>query len=475
MVAAETRGRVAAQQASGSIPWIGVYDSSEPQRLQADHEVRLQETANLQLGGPGKFTAARVTKNGAWRTCGTWMMSTFCVTQSWCRLPQLERSGNHRKTEVICSVNDRGAVSLGWRIGDVQKMAKVSTATAGSITLEVAVAFRQYIAEQLLGKADIIRAMHERVQLCQDPQTEFALRESLGVSRINHILRFHGHTILEEQSAAEVYDEIGQRSLERLFQGLTEDSITQATLSAGQSGIGFKRARDIAAPALLGALIAAKPCIQALIQDAATAGFLPRQPLETRFAAVVDKAISTFLEALHDQDKATAKLFVHKAAQAAEGARQQTTGGLLGPRVTSPTVSDLEHPSSASQEKTVRTSTSQRPGRADSVRRSSKRSFQGKLLGLDSGASEEHTPLPRSLAASYEDRRLVPHARLPKVALSLGCVCGKCLDAARLHHQRPEKTWNSAWTGIGECRLCGSFLDPQLEHSETCSTAEATR
>ena len=41
-----------------------------------------------------------------------------------------------------------------------------------------------------------IRAMHERVQLCQDPQTESALlRESLGVSRINHILRVHGHTI----------------------------------------------------------------------------------------------------------------------------------------------------------------------------------------------------------------------------------------------------------------------------------------
>ena len=41
---------------------------------------------------------------------------------------------------------------------------------------------RQFLADQLLAKADVIRAMHERVQLCQDPQTEFALRESLGVS-----------------------------------------------------------------------------------------------------------------------------------------------------------------------------------------------------------------------------------------------------------------------------------------------------
>ena len=69
--------------------------------------------------------------------------------------------------------------------------------------------------------------LYERVQFCQGPPTEFALlRESLRVSRINHILRVHGHTILQEQSAAAVCDEIGQRSLERLFPGLTEDSMT---------------------------------------------------------------------------------------------------------------------------------------------------------------------------------------------------------------------------------------------------------
>ena len=75
-------------------------------------------------------------------------------------------------------------------------MAVVSVFTAASVPLGGPVD-RQFIADQLLAKADVIRAVHERVQLCQDPQTEFALlRESLGVSRINHILRVHGHTIL---------------------------------------------------------------------------------------------------------------------------------------------------------------------------------------------------------------------------------------------------------------------------------------
>ena len=44
----------------------------------------------------------------------------------------------------------------------------------------------------------------------------------------------------------------------------------------------------------------------------------------------------------------------------------------------------------------------------------------------------------------------------------------------RLHHQRTKETRQQDYTGFGQCRLCGAFLDSQLEHSETCSTAEAT-
>ena len=56
MVAAETRMRVAAQQAACTLPWGGVDYPSELQRWQADHAVRLHETANFQLGGQEKLT-----------------------------------------------------------------------------------------------------------------------------------------------------------------------------------------------------------------------------------------------------------------------------------------------------------------------------------------------------------------------------------------------------------------------------------
>ena len=38
-----------------------------------------------------------------------------------------------------------------------------------------------------------------------------------------------------------------------------------------------------------------------------------------------------------------------------------------------------------------------------------------------------------------------------------------------------KRLGNRACTDCGQCRPCGSCLDPQLEHGETCSTAEATR
>ena len=149
----------------------------------------------------------------------------------------------------------------------------------------------------------------------------------------------HGHTILQEKRAVGIYDEVGQRSLERLFPGFTEDSLVRATLSAGHFGIGYTRARDIAAPAQLGALMAARPRIQAVIQDAVTAGLLLKRPLEARLDVVIETATSTYLETLDDEDR------VQKAAQAADEAWQQTIDAYTGPSVTNPTVSELEHPS----------------------------------------------------------------------------------------------------------------------------------
>ena len=158
MVAAETRGRVAAQQASGSLPRI-VVDDPQISALQAEHAVRLQETANFQLGGPEKLTGAHdpqhaLQKNGG--LADLWYMDDGDIMCHPILVPSFLHEfdvanatvgGGAKPTEneVIYHVNDLDAGPLEWRIRDVQNMCTVS---AGGITLGVTVGPRQYIADQ---------------------------------------------------------------------------------------------------------------------------------------------------------------------------------------------------------------------------------------------------------------------------------------------------------------------------------------
>ena len=150
----------------------------------------------------------------------------------------------------------------------------------------------------------------------------------------------YGHTIPREKEAAQSF-EVGQRSLERLFPGITDDSSEQATLSASQSGTGYKRARDVARPAHLVALIAAKRKILDMIHGAATAGLLPELSwcawiLELRRPPPPSSSPLTTPE------KPTARRYQQKAAQAAVDSRQQTIQGHSGTTITNPTVPEIE-------------------------------------------------------------------------------------------------------------------------------------
>ena len=131
---------------------------------------------------------------------------------------KLEQSETNRKTEVICYASDFDTAPPELKLKNFGPLASVATSADGKITLGVAVGPRRCVTDQPLAKAGVIWVMHERVQLCLGPQTECALlREGPGASRINNILRVHRHTILNEEEATKTFDEVGQRSLGRLF------------------------------------------------------------------------------------------------------------------------------------------------------------------------------------------------------------------------------------------------------------------
>ena len=75
-----------------------------------------------------------------------------------------------------------------------------------------------------------------------------------------------------------------------------------------------------------------------------------------------------------------------------------------------------------------------------------------------------------TLAVAVGSRQFIADRLLGKADLD-----GKCPDAACLHYNVQKRLGNRVWVGGGQCRCCGSFLDPQLEHAETCSNGEATR
>ena len=85
-------------------------------------------------------------------------------------------------------------------------------------------------------------------------------------------------------------------------------------------------------------------------RQTANSGLLPNQPVEMRMDARIEAATAAYLQALDDSEKATAWLYLQKAAQAADESWQQTVHGHNGPTVTNPTVSEIEQSGSASQD-----------------------------------------------------------------------------------------------------------------------------
>ena len=81
----------------------------------------------------------------------------------------------------------------------------------------------------------------------------------------------HGHAILNEEAATKIFDGVGERSLERLFPGFTEDSSQEITLSAGQSGVVARGQLMLLAQSTLGALVA-RPRTRDTIRDATIFG-----------------------------------------------------------------------------------------------------------------------------------------------------------------------------------------------------------
>ena len=228
-------------------------------------------------------------KTEAWQSSGASMMVTSCVTQCW-YCPAEAKPTENKKSSARNSPFGQCRHKSPWKYHTRSRSGP-----------------RRCITDRLLAKADVIWAMHERERLCH------LLRETQGDSRINHILRAHGHIIQREEEAAKIF-EVGTRSLERLFPGFTVHSSDQAALSAGESAVGYKRFVDVAVQHTL------EPSFGAQQQpDSCQNNFFL-----TRLDTSIGAASAAFFRALDDSESPTAQLYLQKAAHAADEAWQQS-------------------------------------------------------------------------------------------------------------------------------------------------------
>ena len=145
---------------------------------------------------------------------------------------------------------------VSWQLGRVRQLAAVADAVPPGFTLGVMNGPVEDLAGQVQDKLKVVTAMRSKLAVAQDPQTEHVLnKDCLNASRVNHILRLHGHVLATESTCLGAFYDGARREQERLFPGLMEESFVQAALGPRVGGLGWRTAMGTARPGNMGGIM----------------------------------------------------------------------------------------------------------------------------------------------------------------------------------------------------------------------------
>ena len=191
-----------------------------------------------------------------------------------------------------------------------------------------------------------------------------------------------------------------------------------------------------------------------------------------RLDAIVEAASATFLGALDDSENTTARLYLQKKqpgsrrSMAASNARTSRTQqfSMSNRRASFPsTMTKTPNPHLPSLEED------------DSVHHSSKHNFPDCQTEPDCGAQKTACwPMERG-NRWRGSRSCATRESHSSGFYHLDACGGTVLAPHNFIISVHKRLGNRSYAGFGECHLCGSLLDAQLEHGENCSTAEATQ
>ena len=213
-----------------------------------------------------------------------------------------------------------------------------------------------------------------------------------------------------------------------------------------------------------------------MIKDAAAAGLCESDILMAELDRMLADCRESYLESLAEVEKVRAEDFLHRAAGGAEDTWSRIVGGASGPAPIIPRVlagGAVPSASDDQQEDGVEGVAGGRRGRTTAVH------LQKELTAL-----RDRTKL-RELEASLENQgnkpqldrvRELRHAEVSHKWLGhLDTRNGSVLAPADFVVNVQKRLGAISHATAQACRLCGQQLDPQVEHSETCSVAEATK
>ena len=388
---------------------------------------------------------------------------------------------NRAKTEVIYFASAEALAEHGvaWELEFIKTQAAVSLADEGTLTLGVAIGPDLVVATQVDQKAQVVRAVHQRAEVCSDAQTEHVIsRQSLGVCRVNHILRVHGHDLLGVGDSLQQFDSAAALAMDRLFPGTTAEGLRQAALAAPKGGLGWRWAADVARPANLAAVLAAGPLIRAMARDASFAGLIPHGLIEDGLEEATRVMAVAFCEGLHEKERARAEGFLIRAEHAA---RRQWAAIQKGHGWLATASPDVDVSYDADNELAAAAPSDQDGDPPESQALTSAR-LQKALCALADCTrlrQLEHTLEQQGqwsqLARLRELRHpQVSHQWLWHLDPAKGAVLTE-VDYVTCVQKRIGARVVDCGDDVPLCRLCEAPLDPQAEHCETCATAEATR
>ncbi len=224
----------------------------------------------------------------------------------------------------------------------------------------------------------------------------------------------------------------------------------------------------------------ATPKVRDMATDAVHAGLLPAGVIEARLDEVAADVQRAYLENLDETERVKAEDFLQRAKDAAgtqwrrlrQGQDATSTlapsanAGYAGPDELAPVrLPDVHDGGDAERDGTGR--------------RLSTAHVQKELAKLDDMVRLRRLEAQLCAQSNWAQYDRLRELRHPEVSHSwlwhLDSRRGTILSEADYVANVQKRLGARMYTGAAPCRLCGAPLDPQLEHGELCSTAEATR